>query len=69
MLATELTTGSDTALDDSVVADVDKIKQSAVATRRWLRGRGDEHEGGQHPLVSRAALAGQRSLACVMDVT
>jgi hypothetical protein len=38
MLATELTVGSDTALD-SVVADVDKIKQSAVATRRWLRGR------------------------------
>ena len=30
---TELTIGSDTALN-SIVADVDKIKQSAVASRR-----------------------------------
>jgi 6-phosphofructokinase 1 len=36
----ELSIGADTALNNIVEA-VDKIKQSAVATRRCLRGRGD----------------------------
>ena len=57
--ATELSIGSDTALN-SIVADVDKIKQSAVATRRCFVVEVMGHDCGYLALMSGLATGAER---------
>jgi 6-phosphofructokinase 1 len=57
--ATELSIGSDTALN-SIVADVDKIRQSAVATRRVFVVEVMGHDCGYLALLSGLATAAER---------
>jgi 6-phosphofructokinase 1 len=57
--ATELTIGSDTALN-SIVADVDKIKQSAVASRRCFVVEVMGHDSGYLALMSGLATGAER---------
>ena len=56
---TELTIGSDTALN-SIIADVDKIKQSAVATRRCFVVEVMGHDCGYLALMSGLATGAER---------
>jgi len=57
---TELSIGSDTALN-SIVADVDKIRQSAVATRRVFIVEVMGHDCGYLALVSGLAIGAERT--------
>ena len=57
--ATELTIGSDTALN-SIVADVDKIRQSAVASRRVFVVEVMGHDCGYLALMSGLATGAER---------
>jgi 6-phosphofructokinase 1 len=57
--ATELTIGSDTALN-SIVSDVDKIKQSAVASRRCFVVEVMGHDCGYLALMSGLATGAER---------
>jgi 6-phosphofructokinase 1 len=57
--ATEFTIGSDTALN-SIIADVDKIKQSAVATRRCFVVEVMGHDSGYLALMSGLASGAER---------
>jgi 6-phosphofructokinase 1 len=57
--ATELTIGSDTALN-SIIADVDKIKQSAVATRRCFVVEVMGHDSGYLAMMSGIASGAER---------
>ncbi|MHA6795676.1 6-phosphofructokinase [Pseudonocardia bannensis] len=56
---TELTVGSDTALN-SIIADVDKIKQSAVASRRCFVVEVMGHDCGYLALMSGLATGAER---------
>jgi 6-phosphofructokinase 1 len=56
---TELTIGSDTALN-SIIADVDKIKQSAVATRRCFIVEVMGHDSGYLALMTGLASGAER---------
>jgi 6-phosphofructokinase 1 len=56
---TELTIGSDTALN-SIIADVDKIKQSAVATRRCFVVEVMGHDSGYLALMTGLASGAER---------
>ncbi|MGN6634781.1 MAG: 6-phosphofructokinase, partial [Oryzihumus sp.] len=56
---TELTVGSDTALNN-IVSDVDKIKQSAVATRRCFVVEVKGHDSGYLALMSGLASGAER---------
>ena len=57
--ATELTIGSDTALN-SIVSDIDKIKQSAVASRRCFVVEVMGHDCGYLALMSGLASGAER---------
>jgi 6-phosphofructokinase 1 len=57
--ATELTIGSDTALN-SIVSDIDKIKQSAVASRRCFVVEVMGHDSGYLALMSGLASGAER---------
>lgn len=57
--ATELTIGSDTALN-SIVSDIDKIKQSAVASRRCFVVEVMGHDCGYLALMSGLATGAER---------
>src|SRR6185295_6163569 len=57
--ATELTIGSDTALN-SIITDVDKIKQSAVASRRCFVVEVMGHDSGYLALMSGLATGAER---------
>jgi 6-phosphofructokinase 1 len=57
--ATELTVGSDTALN-SIVSDIDKIKQSAVASRRCFVVEVMGHDCGYLALMSGLASGAER---------
>lgn len=57
--ATELAIGSDTALNN-IVTDVDKIKQSAVATRRCFIVEVKGHDSGYLALMSGLASGAER---------
>ena len=57
--ATEMTIGSDTALN-SIISDVDKIKQSAVATRRCFVVEVMGHDSGYLALMSGLASGAER---------
>jgi len=65
---TELTIGSDTALN-SIVADVDKIKQSAVASRRVFVVEVMGHDCGYLALMSGLATGADRIYLPEQDLT
>ena len=65
---TELTIGSDTALN-SIVADVDKIRQSAVASRRVFVVEVMGHDCGYLALMSGLATGAERIYLPEEDIT
>ena len=65
---TELTIGSDTALN-SIVADVDKIRQSAVASRRVFVVEVMGHDCGYLALMSGLATGAERVYLPEQDIT
>jgi 6-phosphofructokinase 1 len=65
---TELTIGSDTALN-SIIADVDKIRQSAVASRRVFVVEVMGHDCGYLALMSGLATGAERVYLPEQDIT